>query len=113
MKKVILFSLFVLLVTAFQFCHSSKQAQGAVAKVSYAANVQPIIQANCSPCHIAGQGRAKALNSYDAAKANIDDMLTRVNKNPGEKDFMPMRHPKLADTTIAVLARWKESGLAE
>ena len=113
MKKVVLFSLLALTVTAFQFCHSSKKAQNSVAKVSYASNVQPIIQANCSPCHIAGQGRAKSLNSYDAAKTNIDDMLTRVKKNPDEKGFMPMRHPKLSDETIAVLENWKASGLAE
>ena len=113
MKKVVLFCSFAVVVTAFQFCHSTKQAQASVAKVSYASNVQPIIQNNCSPCHIAGQGRAKALNNYDAAKANIDEMLSRVKRNPEDKGFMPMRHPKLADSTIAVLENWKESGLAE
>lgn len=115
MKKVVLFSLLAVVVTAFQFCHSSKKAQGSatVAKVSYASNVQPIIQGNCSPCHIAGQGRAKALNSYDAAKTNIDDILSRVKRNPEDKGFMPMRHPKLSGETIAVLENWKASGLAE
>jgi hypothetical protein len=113
MKKVVLFSLFAVVVTAFQFCHSTKSAQSAVTRTSYASNVQPIIQANCSPCHIPPQGRAKALNTYDAAKANIDNILTRINRNPDEKGFMPMKHPKLPDSTIAVFARWKEAGLPE
>ena len=113
MKKIAFVSLAVLLVTAFQFCHSTKQAQGAAAKVSFASNVQPIIQGSCSPCHIAGQGRAKALNSYDAAKTNVDEIIARVKRNPEDKGFMPMRHPKLSDSTIAVFERWKETGLAE
>ena len=111
MKKIVLFA-FVALVTVFQFCSSSKKAASA-SKVTYANRVQPLIQANCSPCHIPPQGRAKALNTYDAAKANVDEILTRIKRNPEDKGFMPMRHPKLADSTIAVFEKWKETGLAE
>lgn len=112
MKKIILFG-FAGLVTIFQFCHSSKKAASESSRVTYNNRVQPIIQANCSPCHIPPQGRAKALNTYDAAKLNIEDILTRVNRNPEDKGFMPMRHPKLPDSTIAVFQKWKETGLAE
>lgn len=112
MKKIVLFVL-VALVTVFQFCSSSKKAASATAAVTYTRNVQPIIQANCSPCHIPPQGRAKALNSYDAARANVDDILSRIKRNPEDKGFMPMRHPKLADSTIAVFEKWKGAGLAE
>ena len=112
MKKIILFGL-VALVTAFQFCSSSKKAASESTKVTYASKVQPIIQANCSPCHIPPQGRAKALNTYDAAKAHADEMISRIKKSPEEKGFMPAKHPKLPDSTIAVFERWKESGLAE
>lgn len=101
------------MVTVFQFCSSSKKAAAESMKVSYARNVQPVIQANCSPCHIPPQGRAKALHTYDAAKAEINDMITRIKMNPEEKGFMPMRHPKLPDSTIAIFERWKESGMAE
>jgi hypothetical protein len=112
MKKVVFFSL-IAVGAIFQFCSSSKKAQSSVAKVSYASNVQPIIQANCSPCHIPPQGRAKPLNTYEAAKANGDSILARINRRPEEKGFMPMRHPKLPDSTIAVFQRWKEAGFAE
>ena len=112
MKKLILFVL-VASVTVFQFCSSSKKAAAEPAKLTYAKNVHPVIQGSCSPCHIAGQGKAKALNNYAAAKEEINDILTAINKNPGEKGFMPMRHAKLPDSTIALFARWKETGLAE
>lgn len=111
MKKIVLFAM-VAVVTAFQFCSSSKKAADA-SKVSYAKNVQPIIQASCSPCHIPPQGRAKALNTYDAAKAHADEMIVRIKRNPDEKGFMPAKHPKLSADTIAVFERWKETGLAE
>jgi mono/diheme cytochrome c family protein len=113
MKKLTLF-LCLAAVGQLQFCSSSKNAaSGSSAKVSYARNVQPIVQQNCSPCHIPPQGRAKALNSYDAAKSNADDIIAAIKKNPGEKGFMPMRHPKLPDSTIAVFEKWKEAGFAE
>ena len=112
MKKLVLFS-FMALGAVFQFCSSSKKAQGAAAKVTYASNVQSVIQANCSPCHIPPQGRVKALNTYAAAKEEVDEIITRINLNPGEKGFMPAKHPKLPDSTIAVFVRWKENGLLE
>lgn len=113
MKKLILLSALALGVV-FQYCSSSKKAHGAaVPKTSFAGNVQPIIQASCSPCHIAGQGRAKALNTYDGAKSSADEIIARIKRNPEDKGFMPMRHPKLSDSTIAVFDRWKESGFAE
>ena len=116
MKKSILF-LVLALGIVFQYCSSPKKVQAAaappVAKVTYASNVQPVIQSNCSPCHIPPQGRAKPLNTYDAAKANADDIIARIGRNPEDKGFMPMRHPKLADSTISVFVKWKESGLME
>ena len=97
------------------YCSSSKKAQRATdaTKITYAANVQPIVATTCSPCHIPPEGKKKSLNNYAAVKDNIDDILTRVQKNPGEKGFMPARHPKLSDSTILVLKQWKANGFKE
>lgn len=117
MKK--LFVLLLLLAPfVLQFCSSSKKnAATATAKVSaitYTANVNPLIQASCSPCHIPAKGgRTKALDTYTAVKTNIDDIISRVSKNPDERGFMPMRHPKLSDSAINVLVQWKKDGLLE
>lgn len=101
---------------ALSFCTSSKKSQSATqvpSKVTYVANVQPIVASSCSPCHIPTQGNKKPYNTYAAVKADIDEIITRIQKNPGEKGFMPMRHPKLADSTILVFVNWKKEGLIE
>lgn len=112
MKKSIL----ILLVMAggvFQFCTSTRKAQASIAKVNYTTDVQPLITMHCSPCHIPPKGNKEALNTYEAVKAHIDETISRINKNPDEKGFMPFKHPKLSDSTINVFVKWKEDGLLE
>src|SRR5919199_757916 len=100
MRRVLVFAgLSVTLVLAY--CSTSKKAQHTTpnaTKVTYMANVQPIIAASCTPCHMPPEGKKKPLNSYTAVRDNIDDILTRVQKNPDDKGFMPARHPKLSDS---------------
>jgi uncharacterized membrane protein len=115
MKKLTLTAGAIATLTLFQYCSSTKKAAAApaVAKTSFAKDVHPIIQASCSPCHIQGQGKVTPLNSYASAKGEIDEIIERISKNPGDKGFMPLKHPKLPDSTIAVFAKWKADGLAE
>jgi nitrate/TMAO reductase-like tetraheme cytochrome c subunit len=112
MRRILVFScLSATLVLAY--CSTSKKAQRTTpnaTKVTYANNVQPIIAASCSPCHIPPEGKKKPLNSYADVKSNINEILTRVQKNPDEKGFMPARHPKLSDSTIMVLKQWQADG---
>ena len=108
MRKILLFSL-VLLGFLFQYCSSTKKISAAP-KVSYA-SVQQVIMNSCSPCHTGG--KQKSLNNYIAAKDEIDEIITRIQKQPSEKGFMPMKHPKLADSTIQLFVRWKNDGLSE
>lgn len=105
----------VLIIIIFQNCSSTKKIQPAqsISKVSYTSNVQPLIAGNCSPCHMPPDGNKKALNSYIAVKGEIDEILSRVQKSPDEKGFMPFKHPKLSDSTIQVLVQWKSDGLLE
>jgi nitrate/TMAO reductase-like tetraheme cytochrome c subunit len=109
---------FVILALALpftlQFCNTSKKSKNvAPPKITYMTNVQPTIVANCSPCHIPPKGFKKALNTYDSAKNSIDDMISRVQMQPGDKGFMPFKHPRLADSTILVFVNWKKDGLLE
>ena len=112
MKKIVLFSL-IAAGTVFQFCTSTKNAQAAVQKVTYTADVQPLIQNNCSPCHIPPKGNKEALHTYETAKANIDESIKRIKLNPTDKGFMPFKHPKMSDSAINVFVKWKEDGLLE
>lgn len=81
--------------------------------MAYAAHVQPVSQSNCSPCHIPPKGRATALNTYAAAKAEADEMIHRISRSPYQKGFRPLKHPTLPDSTSRVFVRRKEAGLPE
>ena len=109
MKKILTLSVLCLLFL-FQYCGTAKKAQ-AINAVSYNQDVHPIIMNSCSPCHTGG--KQKSLNNYAAASGEIDEILTLIQKNPGEKRFMTFRHDKLPDSTIAVFVRWKEAGTPE
>lgn len=82
-----------------------------MAPVTYESRVHPIIMSNCAPCHTGG--KQETLNTYAAAKHEIDEIIERIQKNPGEKGFMPFKHDKLPDSTIQVFIRWKEAGMPE
>ncbi len=113
MKK---FALLLLLSSAFilPFCTSSKKTVSSnVRKVTYMADVQPIVSTTCTPCHFPPKGNKKPYDTYAAVKGDVDSILVRISKNPGEKGFMPMRHPKLPDSLIHVFVQWKADGLLE
>lgn len=113
MKKYCL-SVVLLVALIFQFCATSKSAKSRrVPKVTYMTNIQPIIVTSCAPCHIPGKGNKKPYDTYAAVKEDVDEIIARVSKNPGEKGFMPQRHPKLSADTINTFVKWKADGLLE
>lgn len=113
MRKLMLFVVFAGAVTVLTKCKTAKQSTSKK-KLSYAADVAPIMTTKCTPCHIPDKGgRMEALNSYTAVKGHIDDIIRRIELNPGEKGYMPMKKPKLSDSTINVFRQWKAEGMAE
>ncbi|MEO5592775.1 MAG: hypothetical protein ABIR15_04700 [Chitinophagaceae bacterium] len=115
MKKLYVSSLIVMMAVFFSYCHTAKKAAApATAALTYETNIQPIIVSSCSPCHIPAKGGNKeALDTYTNVTKEIDGVLRRIQLNPDEKGFMPFKHPKLSDSTIAVIKQWKDSGMAE
>ena len=109
MKKLSLLFL-IAVVIALPFCKTSKKAASG-STVTYEANIQPLIMANCSPCHFPPKGNKKPLDNYDGVKEEIADILERVRKTPGDKGFMPFKHDKLSDSTINVFVQWKNGGM--
>lgn len=117
MKKIIISAL-VLGTCLFQFCsHTQKVAAPppppVVVKLTYEADVKPIIAIKCAPCHIPPQGRKEPYVTYAAVSKDIDEIIRRVKLTPGERGAMPQRNPKLSDSTIQVLEKWKADGLLE
>lgn len=120
MKKYFIFASLAFGTLALSYCSSSKKtadapkAAVAAPKSSYAVNIESMIAGNCAPCHIPAKGgNKKAYDNFANVKADIDDIIRRVELHPGDKGFMPMRKPRLSDSTIAVFKQWKEDGLLE
>lgn len=99
---------------SFQFCATSKKAKlKEVPKMTYIANIEPIISTSCAPCHIPGKGNKKPYNTYTSVKDDIDEIIARISRNPTDKGFMPMKHPKLSADTINTFVQWKSDGFLE
>lgn len=116
MKKLFVLSAITATVLVFAKCSSTKKTTAAAApKLSYETDVQTVIMANCSPCHIPAKGgNKKSYDNFARVKADIDEMIHRIELDPGEKGFMPFRKTaKLSDSTIAVFKQWRDDGLLE
>lgn len=115
MKKLYVSSLIVMMAVFLTYCHTAKKAATAApAAVTYETSIAPIIANACAPCHFPAKGGNKeALDTYAGVSKEIDGILRRIQLNPDERGFMPMKHPKLSDSTIALIKQWKDSGLAE
>lgn len=103
-------------VSMFSYCNTTKKATGTIVAptVFYDTDVKTLIEVKCTPCYIPSKGgRKEALDTYDAVKEHIDDMIRRVKLNPEDKGFMPFKHAKLSDSVINVLKKWKAEGMAK
>lgn len=116
MKKLLLMSLLGSSVLLLTNCDPSKKAATTVIpKMNYETNLQPLIMASCSPCHIPSKGgNKKPYDNYANVKTDIDEMIRRIELNPGEKGFMPFKKTaKLSDSTINLFKQWRTDGLLE
>jgi hypothetical protein len=114
MKKLAL--LFVTAFTVFVLsnCESAKKTTATVPKLTYEANLQPVITTYCTPCHIPSRGgNKKPYDNYANVKTDIDEIIRRIELNPADKGFMPFKKPKLNDSTINVFKQWRADGALE
>ena len=105
-----------LAVFAFIFsnCGSAKKVASDTPKSTYESSIQPLIATNCTPCHIPSKGgNKKAYDNFANVKTDIDEMIRRIELNPGEKGFMPFKHAKLSDSVIAVFKQFRADGVRE
>ncbi|MBS1929314.1 MAG: cytochrome c [Bacteroidetes bacterium] len=116
MKKLLIPAVLII-VMVFSNCSSSKKsaspAYSGPVTVTYDANVLPIIQSHCAPCHTNGKGMRAALNEYDVAKGRIDNIIHRISLQQGQMGFMPKKHDRLPDSLIQVFVDWKAQGVVE
>jgi len=116
MKKFFLLAVIAVSVLVFANCSGAKKtAEAPVVKATYETDMVSVVTANCSPCHIPAKGGNKrAYDNYANVKADIDEIIRRIELNPTDRGFMPFRKPaKLSDSTVAVFKKWKTDGLLE
>ena len=120
MKKISLLATLAAVSLILVYCGPSKKATSSEMKEApkavstYASAVSTVIMNNCTPCHIPSKGgNKKAYDNFANVKADIDDILRRIQMNPTDRGFMPFKKTKLSDSTIAVFQQWKADGLAE
>ena len=116
MKKYAAFAGLILVSVVLSYCGPSKKATAAeMPKSTYATNVSTVIMANCVPCHVPPKGgNKKPYDNFANVKADIDEIIRRVELNPSDRGFMPFKKPaKLSDSTIAVFRQWKADGMLE
>jgi len=122
MKKIYVFAGMAVLALGLTYCSSSKKAAkkaaetaAAVPKTTYTAAVSTVIAGNCTPCHIPSKGgNKKPYDNYANVKADIDEIIRRVELNPTDKGFMPFKKTeKLPADVIAVFKKFKEDGALE
>lgn len=83
------------------------------AKITYMADVKPIMTTSCTPCHLAGGANPNKWDDYTQTKNKITTILNRVKREPGSTGFMPQGGTKLSAEKIAVLEKWVADGLLE
>lgn len=113
MKKVT-FTTLALVCAAlfFTYCGASRKAAAAKQPtVTYAAQLMPLIESKCSPCHIPAKGGNKeALDNIGNVRANIDEIIRRIQLDPSDAKFMPRKKAPLSKEEIALFKTWKEEG---
>ncbi|MBC7936923.1 MAG: cytochrome c [Rhizobacter sp.] len=113
MKRLSLAAAVIACACLFAYCSGSKKAVAAkppVTAFTYEGHIQKIMTDKCSPCHMPGKGNKLPLDNFETIKTNIDDIIRRIELNPGERGYMPFKKPKLSDTSINIIKTWKADG---
>jgi uncharacterized membrane protein len=86
-----------------------------VDKVTYNANVKPIIDANCISCHSEnGSFPYRKLLTYSQVRDAVETsvLLERIQLQNGEDGIMPQTG-RMPQDKINIILKWKEDGLLE
>ncbi|MCF8237795.1 MAG: hypothetical protein K9I85_06540 [Saprospiraceae bacterium] len=77
------------------------------------ADISPILERSCSPCHYPDQdGHKEPFDSYANARRNLATMISRVELPQSDEKFMPFKEKRQALTAeeIMMLKNWASGG---
>jgi hypothetical protein len=79
--------------------------------VSYANDVQPILDANCTSCHAPTESVSYIpLHNYEAVKNQCPNPLLGVIKHEAGFSNMPLSQPQLDNDIISLIESWVDNG---
>ncbi len=115
-RKLVFLVLSIFIFSTLQYCKSSKNATSNKNEVlvTYTQNIAPLLERSCTPCHFPEQGKKKMLNTFDAVKENITEILMRVQLPVTDEKYMPFKSKRQALTNeeIDVLKKWVKQKMA-
>jgi hypothetical protein len=83
-------------------------------KTSFDTQIKPILVAKCAPCHLKDGGSPRLYDNYDVVKADVDKIISRIEKDVKDPLFMPLgATAKLPQAEIDLIKKWKADGLAK
>lgn len=115
MKKIQVLIILVICSLLLTYCSASRKGAKKVPPTTYSTDLSVVIASNCAPCHIPAKGgNKKPYDNYANVKADIDEMIRRIELNPADRGFMPFRKTeKLPADVVAVFKKWKTDGMLE
>ena len=88
-----------------------------IENVTYTNNIKSIIDNNCIRCHKSPPENAAPMSmaSYALLKDAIINrpLIFKISKNDGDPGLMPFGGPRLPQSSIDLIIKWKEQGLQE
>ena len=111
MKGKVVFSVFAVLLVIIACAKDKAIKADCVDEISFAADVKPIIDVNCSTsgCHDASLAGGYNLSTYSGVETNADRILSVINHDAGFI-AMPQGADKLADSVIKKVECWIKQG---
>jgi hypothetical protein len=84
-------------------------------QVGYAKDVKSIIDNNCISCHGSNpiSGGNLSLTNYVQVRNSVlnDGLIQRMRLEEGNSLLMPQGGPKLPNTIVNIVQKWKDDGL--
>jgi uncharacterized membrane protein len=103
------------LAIVLQVCKPTQTATVAepVVLVSYEKDIRPLMLERCTPCHFPETGKKKMLDTYVAAKADVNEIVARIKLSPEADGFMPFKSkkPALTEAEIQLFKNWLSQGM--
>lgn len=118
-KRYMILLMTVFLISGYFVFQSTQKSTSAKSSVSFAKDVQPILNSRCASCHMGkSQSGGLSMNTYDHLMSGSDDGAVIVAGNAEgsvlvqkvKAGEMPKRGPKLTPAQLQTIIDWINAG---